>query len=217
MRYATVLCRWTDTELMPLNSAFAAEPAVDIEAIHYINPVGDGTYAELTQLRGDLNRARALLAEQAHVRRFEVHGETDGIAYLQYESEDLLDELMGLLSDHAVVVSWPIKFTEDALGVELTLLGTERVLGDIFTSFPDAVTVELVRTGDYSEGVGDPLATLTDRQREVLDAAVRLGYYESPREATHRELAEELGIAAGTVSEQLQRIEATLIDRLTSA
>lgn len=215
MRYATVLLRWEDTELLPLNSAIVAEPDLSVEAIYYINPVRRERYAELSRFRGDMTRARELFDGSPHVNQYEVPENTDGIVYLQYESARLLDELMGLFSNHAVVVSWPIRFTEDGLGVEMTLLGTESVLGDVFAAFPDAIEQTLLRTGDYSEGISDPVASLTERQREVLSVAVRNGYYESPRTSTHRELAEKLDIASGTVSEQLQRIEAQLIGSLT--
>ncbi|MFC6942634.1 helix-turn-helix domain-containing protein [Salinirubellus sp. GCM10025818] len=217
MRYATVLLRWENTELLPLNSAIAAEPDLRVEAIYYINPVRGERYAELSRFRGDMTRARELFDESPHVNQFEVPGETDGIVYLQYESAPVLDDLMSLFSDHAVVISWPIRFTEDGLGVELTLLGTESVLTDVFAAFPDAIEQSLLRTGDYSEGISDPVASLTERQREVLSVAVRNGYYESPRASTHRELAGELDIAPGTVSEQLQRIEARLIGSLTES
>ena len=217
MRYATVLLRWRETELLPLNSTIAAEPDLRVEAIYYINPVREGRYAELSRFRGDMTRARELFDESPHVNEYEVPEETDGIVYLQYESAPVLDELMGLFSDHAAVISWPIRFAGDGLGVELTLLGTESVLGDVFAAFPDAIEQTLLRTGDYSEGVSDPVASLTERQQEVLSVAVRNGYYETPRATTHRELAEKLDIAPGTVSQLLQRIEARLIGSLTES
>jgi len=214
MRYATVLLRWDDVELLPLNSAIAAEPDLRVEAVHYINPVRGGRYAELSRFRGDLARARELFDESPQVNQFDVPEDTDGIVYLEYDSAPVLDELMGLFADHAVVLSWPIRFTEDGYGVEITLLGTESVLGDVFGAFPDAIELTLRRTGDYSEGVSDPVASLTQRQREVLSVAVRNGYYETPRKSTHRELAEKLDITPGTVSQHLQRIEVRLIDYL---
>lgn len=214
MRYATVLLRWEDTELLPLNSAIAAEPDLHVEAIYYINPVRGGSYAELSRLRGDMARARELFDESSTVNQYDVPEKADGIVYLQYESAPVLDELMKLFSNHAVVISWPIRFTENGLGIEMTLLGTDSVLSGVFAAFPDDIELRLLRTGDYSERISDPVASLTGRQREVLSVAVQNGYYETPRASTHRELAEELEIAPGTVSEQLQRIEARLIGSL---
>lgn len=49
--------------------------------------------------------------------------------------------------------------------------------------------------------------TLSPRQREILAAAVRLGYYDYPRRITLTRLAGELGIAKSTLSQALMIIE----------
>jgi len=43
-----------------------------------------------------------------------------------------------------------------------------------------------------------------------LDVALDCGYYEVPRQATHRDIAEQLGVSPPTVSEHLQKIEARM-------
>ncbi|NHN58122.1 MULTISPECIES: helix-turn-helix domain-containing protein [Halorussus] len=53
---------------------------------------------------------------------------------------------------------------------------------------------------------------LTDRQLEVLRAAVELGYYETPRTATLTEVAESLGVTTATASDVLHRAEGKLVD-----
>ena len=52
---------------------------------------------------------------------------------------------------------------------------------------------------------------LTDRQRELLEAAVREGYFEVPRECTLAELAETVGVDKSTASTVLRRGEETLL------
>nr|WP_233340914.1 helix-turn-helix domain-containing protein [Haloprofundus sp. MHR1] len=52
---------------------------------------------------------------------------------------------------------------------------------------------------------------LTERQRELLVAALRNGYYDTPRTCTLTELAEEVGAAKSTVSESLHRAEEKVI------
>lgn len=215
MRYATVVVRWEDAELLPLNSAIAAEPDLDTELIYYLNPLPEGSYVELSRFRGDMDRARELFAASPAVRRFRAPAETDGIVYLQYDSAPVLDELMASLASNAVVISWPVRFTADSLGVEMTLVGTSSALQGSFEAYPDALDVQLRKTGDYVEMVTGPLDALTDRQREILAVATRRGYYQYPRATTQRELARELDIAPGTVAEQLRRIEATLMGTLT--
>jgi predicted DNA binding protein len=60
-------------------------------------------------------------------------------------------------------------------------------------------------------GATDLPVELTERQREMLDTAVRLGYYETPRRTTHRGIAAELDLSVGTVTEHFQRVEASVI------
>jgi predicted DNA binding protein len=70
-----------------------------------------------------------------------------------------------------------------------------------------AFTVEYVQAIDASQA--DRL--LTDRQQEVLTAAVEAGYYRSPREATLTDVADLLGIATATCSDVLHRAEGHLV------
>lgn len=52
---------------------------------------------------------------------------------------------------------------------------------------------------------------LTDQQLRVLNAAVREGYYDTPRTCTQEELAEKLDLAKSTCSETLHRAEERVI------
>lgn len=54
---------------------------------------------------------------------------------------------------------------------------------------------------------------LSDRQREIVVAAVERGYYDTPRECSLTGLADHLGIAKSTCSEILHRAEETIIKR----
>lgn len=56
------------------------------------------------------------------------------------------------------------------------------------------------------------LEALTDRQREVLEAAYRAGYFEWPRDSTAEELADSLDITSATLHGHLRKAEATLVD-----
>jgi predicted DNA binding protein len=57
---------------------------------------------------------------------------------------------------------------------------------------------------------GISLADLPYEQRTVLTEAVERGYYETPRELTTQELADELGMPQSTVQYRLSRAEAAL-------
>jgi len=52
---------------------------------------------------------------------------------------------------------------------------------------------------------------LTDQQRKLLVTAVELGYYDTPRECTLTELADEVDLAKSTASVTLHRAEETVV------
>jgi hypothetical protein len=82
----------------------------------------------------------------------------------------------------------------------------ERFVGDLRTR---GVQVEIASSREYR-----PNATLTDRQRELMQAAIAQGYYEVPRRVTLTELARRLKVAKSTLSETLARGERHLLNEL---
>lgn len=55
------------------------------------------------------------------------------------------------------------------------------------------------------------LDVLTDKQRETLELALQMGYYERPRNANLTDLSEELDISKSAVSQRLRTAEIKLI------
>ncbi|QKY15882.1 helix-turn-helix domain-containing protein [Halorubrum sp. CBA1229] len=80
-----------------------------------------------------------------------------------------------------------------------------------------SVTLErLTRSG--ASGKGDPVVVdrgrLTDRQREVVRTAQRLGYFEYPRETDAEAVAAAVGIARSTFAEHLAAAQRRVFDEL---
>ncbi len=84
---------------------------------------------------------------------------------------------------------------------------TEAIL-NIFRFFN---VVKAVRFLEPSYGEFDLLACLTGREREVMMTARRLGYYQYPRAASTKEIAQELGITKTTLIEHLRKAENKLV------
>lgn len=64
---------------------------------------------------------------------------------------------------------------------------------------------------------GDALDELTDRQREVLEAAYRAGYFRWPRDRTAEEVAESIHISSPTLHKHLRRAEERLLEGVFDA
>jgi predicted DNA binding protein len=57
---------------------------------------------------------------------------------------------------------------------------------------------------------------LPQKQRLVLDKAIKMGYYSRPRGCTQRDIAQVLDITQATVSEHLQSAEAKIIHSISN-
>jgi predicted DNA binding protein len=72
-------------------------------------------------------------------------------------------------------------------------------LAEQLDNFGIRYRVEYVRDQLHDESL------LTDRQRRVVAAAVEAGYYDTPRDCSLTELADDLDIAKSTASETIRR------------
>ncbi len=115
---------------------------------------------------------------------------------------------------HEVFFNFPIGSTSDGrLSVEM-LGETNDVLREALADVPPQLDVTIERIGPYPDAGGHIVALLTDRQREVLDVALSLGYYDVPRQATHSDIAEQLDCSVATVGEHLQKIESRVFKHI---
>jgi predicted DNA binding protein len=71
-------------------------------------------------------------------------------------------------------------------------------------------TLELHRLYHPSTPTADSPPDLTKEQRETVVAGLQSGYYEIPRRASSRELAEEFGISQQALSKRFRRAHKTL-------
>jgi len=90
-------------------------------------------------------------------------------------------------------------------------------LGEILGALGERFSFTLQRmthtdTGARSDLVIVDRSRLTDRQREVLETAHRLGYFERPRKANAGEVASHLDIHTSTFAEHLGAAQRKLLD-----
>ena len=99
----------------------------------------------------------------------------------------------------------------------LSLVGPQEAIAGTIDEYEDVgVRPELRKLGGY-EGRSRPLDRLTDRQREVIQTAFDMGYYEVPRPVSTEEVAADLDLDSSTVAEHLQRAERNLLTVLLSS
>lgn len=216
MRYLTVGIHATGTGAFhPVEKRLAEEPAIQQEAIHHAELLADGTIVLLAEGSGDRERYEEIMGESTHVETFLVSGEQRWLATSRFEADGPVQRFLELRRDSDIVVKWPIKFTAGG-SVEITFLGTGSDFREFYndTSELDEFDVEVVETGAYDPNDAPFMRTLTTRQQQVLEAAVTEGYYLNPREATHEDIADVVGIAPTTVGDHLREIEMNVFDTL---
>jgi len=59
------------------------------------------------------------------------------------------------------------------------------------------------------------IARLTERQQEVFEAALAVGYYANPRDGTHADVTERVGCSASTAGEHLRKIAARVFSQFS--
>lgn len=101
------------------------------------------------------------------------------------------------------------------LTLHLSGVGRLREVVEELDSVADRIEVRSVVHAATEGGGTEPVLVdrgrLTDRQREVLRTAYRMGYFEYPREANATEVADELGIGLSTLSEHLAAAQGKIL------
>lgn len=197
-----------------IDSALAEAPGVTREAVADLEWLADGSYALLYRLSGeDSAAAERVLGDHGEVYDHDLVAAGDALhAFAHVAEQETLSALLGIAHEHALLLDRPFPVAED--GVVVTVAGRSESLRAAFAEVTDRIPVSVESTGEYVPDRAGPLGGLTDRQREALVVAHDLGFYETPRRATYREIGEQLGCAPSTANELLRRAEAALVDDL---
>ena len=97
-------------------------------------------------------------------------------------------------------------------GLFMTVHGTTKGLkkfrDDVVELLPSSIKIRISKDLK-ADWIAAP--QLPNRRKEVMELAVKLGYYSTPRKCTQRDLAEALGVRQGTIAEHLQSAESMII------
>ncbi|WP_276258860.1 helix-turn-helix domain-containing protein [Haloglomus litoreum] len=176
------------------------------------NLPGEGIETVLFAVDGDTDPFVAAAPDAPSIEAVE-RTETGRWTYLLLELRPLESPLFEAIrtarARRGLVVRKPVVYRDG--GMQFRVVGTATALQGALADAPDAMDVQVERVGRFRGGAEDPLASLSERQREALEAALELGYYDRPRTATHDDIAAELDCAPPTASEHLQKAEAALV------
>lgn len=113
-------------------------------------------------------------------------------------------------------------FEGRTLSITVAVPDREELSEVVATLRERGASVRLKRIASSAVDTGQRMLELdadgiTDKQREAVRAAVRGGYYETPREADLSDLADRLDVSRSAVSQRLTAVESKLVEELFRA
>lgn len=214
MRYVRAVLIPDETGLHPVDQRFAEESGVTRELLHNINLLDDGTATVLYELSGEVDRIREILDTSPEIIAYQLSvGDSAVTAYAHIETSPVLTGLLELLQCHELIIDMPLEYTTRG-GLRVLVIGSQDTIREAASEVPDGLRLALEQMGDYQPESERLFDSLTERQQETLLAALEVGYYEVPRQATHRDVAEKLNRSDGTVGEHLRKIERTVFSAI---
>ena len=208
-----VLLRWKVSSLSGIDEIDTLmEICERIEVLGHLS-TDSGGVTQLVELR--INEGHEL-SEISELESFEV---------LEMHEEDESGILVSIRCTHPLALSavelsniyvYPPYGIDSKNGLEFRIFGISSSIRS-FLDFvrtvmpPDSVSVQTIKNGSQKD-----FDFLTEKQREVLELAVRRGYYDDNSEVTLKQLADELGIARSTIGEHLKRAESETVKRAVS-
>lgn len=211
MRYVRTVIIPREGGLHPVDEALAEEPNLTPELLHNISLLDDGTAINLFQLSGDIERGREIAEESDEVLDFQIsEGDDHFTVYSHFvPTQDIID-LLRLFREYELILDMPLEYTTDG-SLRAHIVGEEDVIREVIPNVPDGIGLNLEQLTDYVPEGERLFSMLTDRQQETLQAALEVGYYQEPRQATHKDIADSLDRSRGTVGEHLRKIEAEVM------
>ncbi|MFC6766361.1 helix-turn-helix domain-containing protein [Natrinema soli] len=214
MRYAKCIIIPDDEGLHPVDKRIADHPEVSRELLHNVNLLADETIVTIYQFSGDREALETILKDSPMVCKYQLSGVGDEIhAYIHVGAHERLVGLLSILKEFEFIFDTPLEFTRRG-GLRVTMIGDVQSFQEAIPDVPDGIRLKLLKTGEYEPNTDRLFSQLTERQQEILQTAVDMGYYNVPRAVTHEDIGNELGCTGGTVGGHLRKIESKILAQI---
>jgi predicted DNA binding protein len=157
----------------------------------------------------DLDAVLDEISASPVVRKYQLLDRYGRRAIFQYETD--VADLYLAVREAGIIPAFPYTIRDGVVFFETTTT-PDRLsrLGEILRA--RAIPFE-VTTLSQSLDAGE---LLTDRQRQIVRAAIASGYYDTPRRCSVTDLAEKLGVASSTASQTLHRAESRVMKQFAA-
>jgi len=200
-----------EAEIHPMFDLIVNSPYVDRATAMHWNSSGD-ELGIMHYVEGDYEPFEAAMAEIPEVLDYELTpaGPDEFYVYVRDATNEAVRELFELVDRGPAVAIPPIEYAADGT-VSYSVFGPSAEIQAAVEQIPDLIDVTVTEVGGLEAVPGVLDSLLSDRQREALDTAFDLGYYEVPRTASHEDVADAMDCAPSTAAEHLRKAESTLL------
>ena len=187
----------------PLAAVFAEFPAAEIE-LDRVVPTNEFIIPYFWVRDVEIENISMENVTHPGIHDIRVIDDVDEAAFIRidwdlaYESvlTAIIENDVNLISAHGSENQWSFEFRAES----------RESLADFQSYCRDReIPLELTKLHALSPFESGQEYDLTDAQREAMTVAFTLGFYDSPREATRQDVADELGISPQAVGSRLQR------------
>jgi predicted DNA binding protein len=210
MRQVRLTVTPTDPSIHPFFALTAGEGGIEEAQSLYCNVADETRPTYLFGIRGDPTRIGTKLDECPEVVAYDISPDEDDMCYviLQLEVNDFGRAILDAFSRDNLTLVLPVVYADGSANIEV--VGSHAAIQEFVDALPSILQVGVERIGGFTDGRSAD-SILTERQRETVLAGLELGYYETPRQVTHEDVAERLDCSPSTASEHLNRAESKLI------
>ncbi len=214
MKTVRLTLHHTAETVHPMHRFVADSDAFDSYRMVHGSVSDDEEHAFIFHVVGDADSYESALTAFGGVTSYELTrlNEQAFSVYVRDAPDDIGTQLLDTFSQGSLVSLPPLAYRSD-WSVRFSIVGESADLQQALADVPEGITAVVEEVGEY-DGSDGAVAVLTTRQREALEVAREIGYFDVPRSAGVADVAAELGCAPGTAAEHLRKAEAAVVSEL---
>ncbi|MBU0498277.1 MAG: helix-turn-helix domain-containing protein [Candidatus Thermoplasmatota archaeon] len=138
----------------------------------------------------------------------------EGNRYIVFSKVTYLKKFTNLAKKFNLDIIWdtPSLFTKDK--TVISVIGNEENLKKILEVIKNLGEIKSISFSKAAFNEQTILSCLTEKQKEILIAAKKNGYYKYPRKINSQQLSEKVGLSKPTVVQHLRKAEIRLISNI---
>jgi hypothetical protein len=202
----------TEKELLKIGLELPPfRPVKTLELLYFLRQ-DDKEFAAISQVEfKDSNSQVDHLLEGGYLSEAQVLEHQKNGAYIIFlRSGPSLSSVLSMLGVEGGYLYPPLGISDGK--IRFSYLGSEAQIKAFLEGIDSAgVHYKILLMSDLNFSPISPLNQLTEKQRDVLITAYRMGYYNVPRRGSSQDIAKKLGLVDATVVEHLRKAEQRLI------